>query len=209
MVDSTGTCEAIDAKAALAMNTDPGSPWSEEWLCTQVKERSDGIRYAMSAEQGGSLIVLGPDGKKVFPMDPGHLRLESANVISKSAEDGFWVFEGLGDQLTEHYDGKKWERFPKEKWNELQQRVVAVQQIVQPMLRMAFVNRREVMVRGQRVIRNNPALNVAATMPFPEDCPIPATDRLWCRQKDDWTFELPGLDIGLRTSMPPASSTET
>jgi len=188
VVDVTGVCDVIDAKVAFAMAPDAASPWSEEWLCTQWKERADGIRYAMSAEQGGSLIVIGPDGRKVIPMDPGHMRLESANVVSHSDEDGFWVFEGLGDQLTEHYDGKKWERFGKERWNELQQRVVQrVRQAAQPVPQMMVIDGRAVLI-GQPAIVNPQVPGVAAPASAPGDCPIPTTEQIWCRQQDGWTW---------------------
>lgn len=161
VVDSAGTCEAIDTKAALAMDALAPSSWDEEWLCTPLKERSDGIWYGTSAEKGGALVVLDRDGRKTFPMDPEHVRLESANVVSKDAADGFWVFEGLGNQLSEHFDGKKWERFPKEKWNELQARL------------------------GQDARRF-----AGATLPgsSPEGCPIPSGERLWTSRKDGWTW---------------------
>ncbi len=159
VVDSTGTCVAIDTKVAMEMETKANSPWNEEWYCTQLKERSDGILYGISAEKGGSLVVLDGSERKVFPMEEGHIRIENANVVSRSAEDGFWVFEGLGDQLSEHFDGTKWEQFPADKWGELQK-----------------------LHGGLRARVSEPSVTP------PGDCPIPSTEQNWCLRKDGWTW---------------------
>lgn len=85
------------------------NPWSEETFWSQVRQKPDGTCCAVSATNGGCVVVFGPQGKQyTAPVPNTGFRWENLYYLSTDSAGGIWLFPRHSQENTACYDGQQW-----------------------------------------------------------------------------------------------------
>jgi hypothetical protein len=84
------------------------NPWSTETFVSQLRQKPDGTYCAVSATNGGCVVVFGPQGKEyTAPVPAEGFRVEHLYCLSTDTAGGLWLFPSSG-RNTAYHDGKEW-----------------------------------------------------------------------------------------------------
>jgi hypothetical protein len=97
---------------ALAGRSTPvaaAGSWSVETFLSRLRQKPDGTCCAVSAENGGHIVTLGPRGKEFTALPPkNEFRLEKLYYLSSDSAGGLWMFPRHSQENTAYHDGKQW-----------------------------------------------------------------------------------------------------
>ena len=81
--------------------------WSVETFLSRLRQKPDGTWCAVSATNGGCVVVFGPQGKEYTASVPSGFRVQNLYYLSTDSAGGVWLFPSSGLN-TAYHDGRDW-----------------------------------------------------------------------------------------------------
>jgi hypothetical protein len=102
------SCMAGEAEPLTLAGQNAAVSWSAETFLSRLRQKPDGTWCAVSATNGGCVVLFGPQGKELTAPVPKDFRVENLYYLSTDSAGGLWLFPSSG-RNTAYHDGRDWQ----------------------------------------------------------------------------------------------------